>query len=203
MNGFLESQTSEDAPVAKVTILTEKEKRHNQYLKKAKRREDGLRELYEKDTEISVDFGNWLAGFADGEGHFQIGVNRGKWASIRFSIKLRADDKTILDTIQKTLGFGKVEYRKVSIKEKDRITGTKPQYNFAVYGKRQCWKLMKIFDRCPLRSKKRKDYEIWKKALLIMGYSYVRGSYDPVVIKTLADDLKTIRKYQEDSYAII
>ncbi|MFA5706366.1 MAG: LAGLIDADG family homing endonuclease [Candidatus Neomarinimicrobiota bacterium] len=190
-------------PTAKAIILTEQERRHNQYLKKAKKREVKLKELYEKDTDIPTDFGNWLAGFADGEGHFQLGINRGRWSSIRFSIKLRADDKHILDTIQKTLGFGKVEYRKVSIKAKDRITGTKPQCVFAVYGKRQCWKLMKIFDSCPLRSKKKNDYEIWKKALLIMGYSYVHGSYDPKVIKHLEIELKKIRKYQEDNYAIV
>jgi hypothetical protein len=184
-------------------MSSSKDARHNQYINKAKTREMKLSEIYEKGIEIDKDFGNWLAGFADGEGHFQLGVNRGRWSSIRFSIKLRADDKPILDTIQKKLGFGKVSYRKVSIKEKERIKGTNPQCVLSIYGKRQCWMLMKIFDQCPLRTKKKNDYEIWKKALLIMGYSYVHNSYNPDLIKPLAMNLKTIRKYQEDNYAII
>jgi hypothetical protein len=203
MNGSLGYQMLDVAPAAKAIILTEKEKRHNQYLNKAKRRELKLKELYEQETTIPNDFGNWLAGFADGEGHFQLGKNNKRWASIRFCIKLRGDDKPILDTIQKTLGFGKVSYRKASIKETDRIKGTKPQCAFYVYGKRQCWQLMKIFDCCPLRSKKKNDYEIWKKALLIMGYSYIHGSYDPESIKILAEEIKKIRKYREDNYDII
>ena len=59
---------------------------------------------------VSIDnFLNWLAGFTDAEGMFYIKLTESdKNAVFSFRISLHVDDVSVLEFIQKTLGFGKV-----------------------------------------------------------------------------------------------
>ena len=63
--------------------------------------------------DVSIDnldnFYSWLAGFTDAEGVFYIKLTESeKNAVFSFKILLHIDDVSVLEFIQKTLGFGKV-----------------------------------------------------------------------------------------------
>ena len=58
-------------------------------------------------NEIKDDFGNWFAGFTDGEGYFAIRKqNRENPYSCQFKISLRDDDRLILEEVRDVLGIG-------------------------------------------------------------------------------------------------
>ena len=52
-------------------------------------------------------FMQWLSGFVDGEGNFQVIIDRGRLCFM-FRIRLHIDDIGVLYTIQKYLGVGTV-----------------------------------------------------------------------------------------------
>lgn len=55
---------------------------------------------------VGPEFGNWLAGFTDGEGCFTVEAYRGRAShSCSFTIALRVDDKSILDECQLRTGL--------------------------------------------------------------------------------------------------
>ena len=105
------------------------------------------------------NFYNWFVGFVDGEGCFSCTLNNGS-LNFRFKISLRADDKDILEEIRNKLGFGKVVYEPYY--RRNIVLKGKPQYKFVLYSKKDREKLIEILDTYPLRSKKKKDYEVWK-----------------------------------------
>jgi hypothetical protein len=59
-------------------------------------------------SRMDAAFGNWLAGFIDGEGSFTIQSARADMPQFytRFQIRLRADDRPILEEIRAQLGVG-------------------------------------------------------------------------------------------------
>lgn len=60
---------------------------------------------------ITDEFGYWFSGFVDGEGYFGIIIRDSstiKSEAVQFVIKLRRDDRAILEYIQSNLGFGNV-----------------------------------------------------------------------------------------------
>lgn len=116
--------------------------------------------------EITDAFGNWFAGFTDGEGCFCIGKrnykNRCAQYQCRFAINLRDDDKPILEKIRDTLGIGFVY---------DRPAYFRPSRNaqalsdFCLQSIKECAQLVKFFEKYPLQAKKQNDFAIWKLAV--------------------------------------
>ncbi len=110
---------------------------------------------------LSPVFCNWFVGFTDGEGSFYISHQHNDKGTAeycpRFGISLIASDIETLQNIQRQLGFGTVG-----------ITHTrhKPFAYFRTNKLEELLALIKVFDRYPLQSKKQKDYEIWKLAVL-------------------------------------
>jgi hypothetical protein len=108
---------------------------------------------------VPDDLGHWLAGFTDGEGCFQIRVQRRhRVFNTHFSIALRVDDRPILDELQRRLGVGVVRsYESVPPRAGRAIWEVGTQAG--------CCRLIEIFDHYPLRAKKRRDYAIWREAV--------------------------------------
>ena len=114
------------------------------------------------DREISKLDPNWITGFIDGEGSFTCSVvederlKTGWEVKSYFQIKLHERDKPVLVEIQKSLGVGKisnagpdaVQWRVQSIKELEKV--------------------INHFDQYPLITKKRADFELFKRVFFLI-----------------------------------
>jgi len=111
-------------------------------------------------TDLSVDgFGHYLAGLIDGEGCFRIhSQRRGDYYACAFSMRLRDDDRAILDEIVARTGVGKV-YTQAA------YATSRPGAVWRVQSRAGCWGLARILDVFPLRAKKAADYAEWRRAL--------------------------------------
>jgi len=145
-------------------------------------------------NEITDDFGNWLAGFTDGEGHFQIAKQNGSNPrtnyKCRFRIGLRDDDKAILEEIHYALGIGTISANPI----RDKHNG-QPQTRFCVNALDECAELMKLFDRYPLRAKKQQDFEVWK--LAVAELLKPRRCRDADLLEYYFLKIKEVRKYEK------
>ena len=112
-------------------------------------------------TDMSRDeaFFHWLAGFIDGEGCFRIQKEKGGgYYACQFSLKLRDDDRAILEEC--------VRRTRAGILHVMAAYGTsRPGVRWAVQSRADCWKLAAILDRHPLRAKKAREYAVWREAL--------------------------------------
>ena len=114
---------------------------------------------------IDDDFGNWFAGFAAGEGYFAIGKsirseNPNCYFRCKFIIGLRADDKQILEKLRDALGFGTVYEHPARLGSNTQEAAT-----LHIHSIKDCNELIRIFEKYPIRSKKQKEFEIWKRAV--------------------------------------
>ena len=113
-------------------------------------------------------FGYWFAGFTDGEGCFVIAKNQVSYKCL-FVISLRVDDLPVLKEIHDRFKIGKLYFTP------PRVTMSRPGYSathratatWSVQSKSDVLRLVAIFDRYPLRAKKRNDYRIWREAAML------------------------------------
>ncbi len=114
---------------------------------------------------IDDAFGHWLAGLFDGEGCFTItarGRGRGSFAP-SFTLCLREDDSEIVDEIARATGLGRVYHvvhRRPGVRDRFRV-------EWKVYRKDDVAALARLLDRYPLRSKKARDFLLWREAVRI------------------------------------
>jgi len=116
--------------------------------------------------------GDYIAGFVDGEGHFGFrhykevkkfrGGKKRHWEGWRwiivFGINLHSDDHEILKDVRDTLGCGSLyEYR-----NRPMIFYVVSNFNDIVT------KVIPFFEKYPLHAKKKKDFELWKRAADIL-----------------------------------
>ena len=115
---------------------------------------------------VDDTFGHWFAGLVDGEGcfHARAHIRKRDGAHclvVYFSLKLRADDKPMLEMIRETLGIGYIytyEREKLSIY---------PQSDYRIAHRKELKNvLIPVFDQYPLRSKKVNDYQVWRRIVL-------------------------------------
>jgi hypothetical protein len=146
---------------------------------------------------------DWLAGFIDGEGSFNISHHAGNYQP-RFGLKLRDDDSDILKIIQQFIGVGTLRNSKCSpISSKYYSPKARGQYRLDIVGSHNT-KLVNILDNHPLKSKKLRDYLIWKKAVEIYSESLFNRWSDENLKKIrneklsiLKIELEKIREYHE------
>lgn len=149
---------------------------------------------------IDRDFGNWLAGFIDGEGCFFIAAVKRKGAGGReyytyrpiFSLTVRDDDEDVVKLIHQVLGVGSLHYYQPS--------GTgKRVVRLAIQSHDGCATLREVLNNCPLRAKKKRDYEVWCKAVDV-ALTLKKGSgasCQPAwqELKMLKEELAEVRAY--------
>jgi len=109
-------------------------------------------------VEDSSGFGYWFAGFVDGEGSFNIARNSRGARYCVFRIALSKRDLSILKEIQSRFGFGTLWIGHPASQYSARVAWT-------VQSKSECLRLVEIFERFPLRTEKRRDFEIWARAV--------------------------------------
>ena len=131
----------------------------------------------------------WFVGFVDSKGCFIV-EGSGKTYYCRFIINLRKDDENILRTVKERLNIGKIYYPKLQNK---RRPGAKEQCQWKVFKKSECLKLVKIFDEYQLRTKKVRDYKIWRQAVIFMNEKEKGNRW----IGPLWSNWKTMEQFKE------
>lgn len=138
-----------------------------------------------------AEFGAWLSGFIDGEGCFSLQMTRWKGRVGCFAaltISLRDDDEEVLALIRSYWQCGNISKRRAP----QWTERSSPQARYTVSG----WTdsstiVLPHFDRFPLLSKKRYDFEIWREAVLFAK----KVSERPTVRKWLEEDLCVFEGY--------
>jgi len=97
-------------------------------------------------------FGNWLAGFIDGEGYFGIFTNDGRYICA-FAVGLHPCERPVLDDVLERTGLGTIHTQARMVRWQIRARG-------------DCVGLIELLDRYPLRSRKAADYALWREAVL-------------------------------------
>lgn len=154
-------------------------------------------------------FGDWLSGFTDGEVSFTLFYKKTPTktrVAAFFLIRLRDDDTPILRLVQQFFGCG-------TIHPHNRGKGNgNPAVGFQI---RTAAALQEIvvphFEAHPLRAKKSRDFEIWKRAVAVLyrvtrrrriGYQTGRGCHprwrpeEHDEFAQLCADLKQARRYK-------
>lgn len=117
---------------------------------------------------VDDETGFRLASFADGEGHFAIvrsrKVTTRTWVyGCAFIAQLRDDDEEWLARLRALTGLGGF-----TRSGKRNLRGgwhSKPQIRWAIQTKAECLRLVEMFDKYPLWSKKARDFAIWRQAV--------------------------------------
>ena len=104
----------------------------------------------------------FVTGFSDGEGCFYVSLREKKnsklgwWVEPSFHISLHRKDKPVLDKICKLLKVGRIYEKGPSAVE------------FLVQSIKELEAVINHFDKYPLNTKKRTDFLLWKKIILLI-----------------------------------
>lgn len=109
---------------------------------------------------LAPGFCLWLTGLVDGEGSLQLQLNHRQW-QMELTIKLRDDDRPMLEMIRKELGRG--DCYPVPLAKKPQHK-SRPQYMLRLHNSCDTRFLVALFERYPLRSKKKQVFELWAQA---------------------------------------
>lgn len=135
---------------------------------------------------IPRDFGHWLAGFIAGEGCFDIAEGGGKAKgsfTCRFTLALRDDDAAILEEIHAMTGIGRIS-------QIPARNTSKPQTCWTVSRRSDCLTLVWLLDQFSLRTRKAKDYAIWRRAVFTWQEPSRGG------LKDFRTELREARRYK-------
>lgn len=158
---------------------------------------------------MNKDFGFWFSGLCDGEACFGLRSANGKhtYPVPRFDLTLRDDDTPMLDMIQGTLGFGKVYARKTTGYVNPQGYKSKGLSTYVVWNKADCKVLADFLRQFPLRSKKKRDFELWAEAadlwasVELKGWKSRTGTINAekhkvvLRLRELATEIVKVRKY--------
>lgn len=139
--------------------------------------------FYEKNLNL---FYQWLSGFIDGEGNFQINPLKGKndkiiKFSFMFNINLHIDDLDTLKVIAKILGIG-------SVRISDAANLKKNVVSYRINKQSELFKLIQILNVSPLNGVKQLDFEDFTKA-----YNLYFNRPSPTVTVDLIEEVLNIK----------
>jgi hypothetical protein len=112
---------------------------------------------------------DYVVGLVDGEGSFAVHFNssqrRRAKVEPRFCLKLKADDRSLLDELREFFGCGKIYI------QRDRRPNHSLCYRFEVSNRRELWeKVIPFFQQHPLRApSKQRDFHLFQQVLALIG----------------------------------
>jgi DNA modification methylase len=143
---------------------------------------------------IDPAFMHWLAGFIDGEGCFHVHKKPQSTYDCQFTITLRADDRPVLERIQRTLRMGTL-----SKPTAHRTGPDNPKARYNITRKADLVRFRDLLRAFPLRAKKAVDFEVWSDALdAWVGHEI--GEWREMA--ELRDELMQGRAYKEEGIRI-
>lgn len=170
-------------------------------------------------------FGHWLSGFTDGEGSFNLyavtDASDGRRESLRAAFRLaqRADDTATLQRMQSFWRCGTLHY---TSNVRSKIRNAKPVRTFSVSAISDLVSVvLPHFETFPLRSKKQRDFTLWKQGVLMVWEVSRRPSPqtgrrwcqhrgiskwtddERHQFKVLVEQLKSLRKYDAGTIPVI
>ena len=144
-------------------------------------------------------FLHWFAGFVDGEGCFFIKIyppgSNCRQFPTHLAIQLRDDDLDILLELQQRLQMGTITRNQLV------NSPSNPIARWCVATITDCKRLVEIFNVYPLRTKKRRDFEIWRQAVAENCKDVSRRDLDKM--RYLHDRLKLVRKYETSNNYVV
>lgn len=155
-------------------------------------------ELAGRERQPTEEF-SWLAGFIDGEGCFMIAKSTGSLGAYRLQmmVRLRNDDRRVLHEFRELVGAGSV-LTDIVRTDASVSANAKPQAMWAISSREGIARLIEILDEHPLRSKKARDYAIWREAAQIWLAAPKGTSADWEAIGVLCEKLAAVREYECD-----
>jgi LAGLIDADG endonuclease len=136
---------------------------------------------------VDSAFGHWLAGLADGEGCFIVYPVNGAQYATRFTIRLRVDDWPMLEEIHRRTAIGTLNRE-----SRPRGTAWGDLARWTVETKAACVALVELFDTYPLRSKKARDYALWREAVLLRATRSRGDGWERMA--AISDELTAVRR---------
>ena len=134
----------------------------------------------------------WFVGLIDGEGCFMIRRKTGRTLATAFmptfSLVLRDDDAEAILMVQEIMQFGIVKRRTFT------SPGSHDGIGWHVYQQDELQQLVDFLDARPLRSKKAKDYKVWREAVL--EYRKDVAARDGRKMEYLFNKIRLVRQYE-------
>ena len=125
----------------------------------------------------------WLVGFTDGEGCFHVALNKlpkmtlGWQVLPEFRLVQHQRDESVLYKIRNYFGFGDIRKNHGDRKE------------FRVRGLENLNKLVQFFEKYPLQTSKRKNFEIFSKIIKMMNQKQHLNKEGLIIIANLASQM--------------
>ena len=127
-----------------------------------------------------------LAGFLEGEVHLGIReLNGGQSFSCLAQLNVRDDDFEILEWIVALLGIGSL------VRQPARRT-SKPQVQWRVVTRDDCRELVTVLTRFPLRGRKRREFDVWARAVATWSGA---GRERRDELRRMKAELTSLRRY--------
>lgn len=146
----------------------------------------------------------YVTGLVDGEGYFSVMTNIGGRGGIglKFGMKLRADDKELLDNIRNFFKCGKIYLGSNGseiLRDKHYRRNAKPAYQYEIFRKEDIENIViPFFDNYPLQGKKQNDFLIWREIAELRKQQKTGTRNDEVHNKLLEliNELREGRKFK-------
>lgn len=148
-----------------------------------------------EELDLDHNWANWFAGFVDGEGSFNISPcsnTKHKRFSIYLQISIRIDDEFVIKEILDRLKIGSIMLR------------TSPAIWQGCRMAQVRWKvshlddilnvIIPLFERYPLRSKKAKEFELWRRAAFIIREHRGEAKDLPEEVESLREQIMFIHR---------
>ena len=128
----------------------------------------------------------YLGGFFSGEGCF--GLSRLRPSAV---VKLRRDDRAILELFVSRFGLGKV-------RDIPAYGGTNPCATWVIGATDELGPAVRLFEAAQLRGRKRREFEVWREAAEERVFARLAGRrWDRARVEHVAGRLTALRQYRE------